>query len=133
MGTIKLNRRDFVKAAGAGAFYIALPNLAISNLIESDEPKSESVDSDPLVVVVKNDELVGFRGLNEFTIRDNGLGDGLSRRLGKSGSDYSENDPVVILVNGDKSIGFRGWGEFAIRDNDVARILSNKFRSNIGG
>ncbi len=129
METIKLNRRDFVKAAGAGAFYITLPNLAISNLIESDKPKSEFVDSDPLVVVVKNDELVGFRGLNEFTVKDNGLGDGLSRRLGKSGSDYSENDPVVILVNGDKSIGFRGLGEFAIKDNDVARILSNKFRS----
>ena len=133
METIKLNRRDFVKVAGAGAFYIALPNLAISNLIESDKPKSEFVDSDPLVVVVKNYELVGFRGLKEFTVEDNGLSEGLSRRLGKSGSDFSENDPVVILVNGDKSIGFRGLEEFAIKDNDVARILSNKFRSNIGG
>ncbi|MFZ3166595.1 MAG: twin-arginine translocation signal domain-containing protein [Candidatus Methanoperedens sp.] len=133
--SIKLSRRDFVKAASAGGLYLALPNLAkIPDLIESGNLKSDFMDSDPLVVVIKNNELVGFRGLEEFTVKDNGLVEGLSsRHIDEPDSKYSEDDPVVILVKDDMSIKFRGLGEFALEDNDLSRRLSSKFRSKVGG
>lgn len=133
--SIKLSRRDFVKAASAGALYLALPNLAKIpiDIGESGIPKSDFPDSNPLVVVVKNNELVGFRGLEEFTVKDDGMVEGLSsRHIDEPDSKYSEDDPVVILVTDDKSIKFRGLGEFALQDNDLGRRLSSKFRSNVG-
>lgn len=134
--SIKLSRRDFVKAASAGALYLALPNLAKIpiDIGESGNPKSDFMNSDPLVVVVKNNELVGFRGLEEFTVKDNGLVEGLSSRyIDEPDSKYSEDDPVVILVKDDKSIKFRGLGEFVLGDNDLGRRLSSKFKSKVGG
>ncbi len=132
----KLSRRDFVKAAGAGAFYLALPDLAKIpiDLVESGNMKSDFIDSDPLVVVVKNNELVGFRGFEEFIVKDNGLVERLSsRHIDESDAGYSEDDPVVVFVKDDKSIKFRGLGEFVIEDNDLSRRLSSKFRSKVGG
>lgn len=133
--SIKMSRRDFVKAAGAGALYLALPNVAqIPNLMASGNLESDLLDSDTLVVVVKNNELVGFRGLEEFTVKDNGLVEGLSsEHIDESNSKYSEDDPIVILVKDDKSIKFRGLGEFILEDNDLGRRLSSKFRSRVGG
>ncbi len=134
--SIKLSRRDFVKAASAGALYLALPNLAKIpvDIGGSVNPESDFMDSDPLIVVVKNNELVGFRGLEEFTVKDNGLVEELSsRHMDEPDLKYSEDDPVVILVKDGKSVKFRGLGEFALQDNDLSRKLSSKFKSKVGG
>ncbi len=133
--SIKLSRRDFVKTASAGALFIALPNLAkIPDLKESANPKSDFIDRDPLIVVVKKNELAGFRGLEEFTVKDNGLVEGLSsRHKDELYSDNSEDDPVVILLKDDKSIKFRGLGEYVLEDNDLSRRLSSRFSSKVGG
>ncbi len=134
---IKLSRRDFTKVVvGAGAFYLApygLEKIRI-DLVGSGNLNSDSTDNDPLAVVVKNNELVGFRGFEEFIVKDNELFEELSSGyMGEPDPDYSEDNPVVVLVKDDTSIKFRGLGEFVIRDNDMVRRLSSKFRSNVGG
>lgn len=83
----KLTRRDALKAsAGASAFFFALPQLpwlssqdkAVTpppsrNELPSHHASSDSWGNDPLVIIVKGDELVGFRGQQEFTVRDEEL------------------------------------------------------------
>lgn len=70
----KISRRDAIKAfASAGAFLFALPHLPrILGLrdLASDYQTSTHVGMDPLVVVVRNREMVAFEGLKQYTVRD---------------------------------------------------------------
>ena len=134
--SIKLCRRDFVKAAGAGAFYLILPDLSkIPHLdgIELNNLISDQVPDEPLVVLVKGDELIGFRGMEEFIVKDRGLIEKLSRRSeDEPESDdpeqgYGGEDTIVVLLKKDKSIKFRGLGEYVLADNDLGRRLTGKF------
>jgi hypothetical protein len=127
----KISRRNFVKGIGTGAIYLALPNLAIG-LVGSADMKSDFIDSDPLVVVVKNNELVGFKGFEKFKVKDDKLITDL-HNIDESISDYSEKDPIILLVEDYKLVKFRGLGEFTLKDNDMARRLSNTFNTRIGG
>ncbi|HLB72276.1 MAG TPA: hypothetical protein VJJ51_14630, partial [Candidatus Methanoperedens sp.] len=132
----KLRRRDFVKAAGAGAFYLILPDLsAIPQMdgIELNNLISDQAQDEPLVVLVKGDELIGFRGMEEFIVKDRGLIEKLSRRSGDEPesddpeSGYGGEDTIVVLLKKDKSIKFRGLGEYVLADNDLGRRLTGKF------
>ena len=134
--SIKLRRRDFVKAAGAGAFYLILPDLsAIPQMdgIELNNLISDQAQDEPLVVIVKGDELIGFRGMEEFIVKDRGLIEKLSRRSGDEPesddpeSGYGGEDTIVVLLKKDKSIKFRGLGEYVLADNDLGRRLTGKF------
>lgn len=134
--SIKLRRRDFVKAAGAGAFYLILPDLSKIPHLDGNELNnliSDQVPGEPFVVLVKDDELIGFRGLEESIVKDRGLVEKLSRRSGDEPvSDdpepgYKEEESIVILVKNDKSIKFRGLGESLLQDKDLSRRLAGKF------
>lgn len=133
--TIKLSRRDFTKALiGAGTFYFGLPHLSrIPSIAEatSDYPKSDHTWESPMVIIVKDDELKGFRGFEEFTVKDPDLVAGLSRGLGSLDKSRKQ-DPLVIFVNGDEPVGFREEEEFDISDPDLIVELSRKFRNKSG-
>src|SRR5574337_963685 len=97
--SIKLSRRDFVKATSAGAFYLALPHLSKVpvDLINFGNQDANHINEEPLVVLVRNNELIGFRGMDEFVETDNGLIEGLSSRHTDE-PEFSRDDPIVILV-----------------------------------
>lgn len=127
---ITISRRDFVKSVSAGAIFLTLPNLAI-DLVGPANKKSDFVDSDPLVVVVKNNELVGFKGFEKFKVKDDKLVADLHKD--ESISDYIKKDPIVLLIEDDRFTKFRGLKEFTIKDNDMTKRLSSKFSTRIGG
>jgi hypothetical protein len=77
--TKKLSRRQAIKAlAAAGAVIAATPILsqAFGTTQKSSEIPQivhESKGTEPLVIVVKRNELIGFRGLEEVRVRDAAL------------------------------------------------------------
>lgn len=119
-GSMKLSRRDFVKATGAGALYLAMPNLAISDEIKLEDPPKDTGE-EPLVILAKNKELRWFRGFDERVLND--------KQLVERFTDSIE-DSIVIFAKDNRVIEFRGLEEFVIEDTDL-RSLSNKF--NAGG
>jgi hypothetical protein len=70
----KLSRRQAIKAlAAAGAVIAATPMLskAFGTTQQASEMTREvSTSTEPLVIVVKGKELIGFRGLEEFRVAD---------------------------------------------------------------
>lgn len=82
----KLSRRDALKAfAAAGAFLFAkpyLPGTSSLNQAPSNPPETYPIEKDPLVVVLKDGKLLGFRGLQEFVVSDDELVARLSSRFG---------------------------------------------------
>ncbi len=73
----KLSRREVIKVlAAAGAALAAMPYLPkVSGNTQSDglqhnATSKGSSNKDPLVILVKENELVGFRGLEEFKVVD---------------------------------------------------------------
>ncbi len=81
MSSKKVTRREAVKTmAAAAAVVLAIPHLGSLALSEKetqqvDNNKAISLGSEqePLVVLVGKDELKGFRGLAEYTVKDAAL------------------------------------------------------------
>ena len=82
----KLTRRDVMKILGAaGAFLVAQPQLSkISTLAEAAPNRTDytSDTNEPLVVLVRDGQLIGFRGTKEFVVKDADLAAKLGQRFG---------------------------------------------------
>ena len=135
METIKLSRRDFTKAVvGAGAFYFGLPHLARVPGIAEAAPDYTNVGKDPLIVLVKKDELKGFRGFEEFVVRDEELAAELHSRYVSEAASHNlkanyGDDHLVVLVRNDESFGFKGLNEVVVRDSSLIGRLSSRFKA----
>ena len=135
METIKLSRRDFTKAVvGAGAFYFGLPHLAGIPGIAEAAPDYTNAGKDPLIVLVKTDELRGFRGFEEFVVKDNELSGELSSKYTPEAASHHlkanyGDDHLVVLVRNDESFGFKGLNEVVVRDSSLIGRLSSRFKA----
>lgn len=137
MDSIKLSRRAFTKAVvGAGAFCFGLPHLARLPSIVEAAPEYTNIGKYPLIVLVKKDELRGFRGFEEVVVKDEDLSAELhSRYVSEAASHHLKanygDEHLVVLVKNDESFGFKGLNEVVVRDTTLIGRISSKFM--VGG
>jgi hypothetical protein len=95
-----LSRRSMIKSMIAGATMLAAaPYLAKASAFQqgpgvknsevagsATRPNAQRSDEQPLVLIVKGDRILGYKGLNEMRVQDSSLAGMLNNRFGSMGA-----------------------------------------------
>lgn len=123
---IRLSRREFNKSmVSAGVLYLSFSNLNIENIREIINTKEDNIENikDFMVVILKDNELRGFKGFEEIIVTDPDIINNF-RNMTEDNNDNKE--PLVILIDEHKSIGFKGEEELEI-DKGITTELISRF------
>jgi hypothetical protein len=96
----KVSRRGVIKALGvAGVALAAVPYLAKASAFQelsgpqknapgasAAQPSAQQASAQPLVLFVKGDQVIGYRGLDEIPVQDASLAGMLNGRFNSKGA-----------------------------------------------